>query len=215
MGNRRPLIRPRGEDSSCRPTPPGCIGNVGDQLQCLISQPFLVEKALGAGQLRDRPAVDGFAPDDVCVVLDIGRTRHAVHQRGDVGWAANVFQPARAVEFLLNRDEVGAHAAVEKTGDRLVDVTVFQAEEVSRAQPFTDERQAAVLDKQRAEHRSLGFDVVWGYRLGQGGPAFVPVHGEEGIAVAGAADIWVSSMGSNTCDSSSMPRRLAIRRIFS
>ena len=50
--------------------------------------------------------------DDPRVVLDVGRARHAVDERGDVGRAADFVELAGSPELFLQRDEIDRVAAL-------------------------------------------------------------------------------------------------------
>src|SRR4029079_19152318 len=119
------------------------------------------------GALRDLVAgVDQRAKrrlllDDARVVLDVGGSRDAVDERGDVGRAADVVQLARLRERFLESDEIDGFAALAE-GDHLPeDAPVRVPEEIVRADELDGEVERFVVDQNRAEDRALGFEVVW------------------------------------------------------
>ena len=69
--------------------------------------------------------------DDPRVVLDVGRARHAVDERGDVGGAADFVELARAAELFLQRDEIDRVAALGELDHLVEDAAVRVAEEIA------------------------------------------------------------------------------------
>ena len=69
--------------------------------------------------------------DDPRVVLDVGRARHAVDERRDVGRAADFVELARAPELFLQRDQIDRVAALDELDHLVEDAAVRVAEEVA------------------------------------------------------------------------------------
>ena len=66
-------------------------------------------------------------------MLDVGRARHAVDERGDVGRAADFVELAGAPELFLQRDEVDRVAALGELHHLVEDAAVRVAEEIARS----------------------------------------------------------------------------------
>ena len=70
----------------------------------------LLLRVVGIGQNLvgrvDQAAERRFLLDDARVVLDVGRARHAVGQRRDVGRSADFVELARARQLFFQRDEI-------------------------------------------------------------------------------------------------------------
>ena len=81
---------------------------------------------------EDQAAQRRLLLDDARVVLDVGRVRHAVDERRDVGRAADLVELARARELVLERDEVDGLAALDEADHLVEDAAVRVAEEVAR-----------------------------------------------------------------------------------
>ena len=98
--------------------------------------------------------------DDARVVLDVGRARHAVHERGDVGRASDLVDLARPAELLLQRDQVDGVAPFGEPDHLVEDPAVGIAEEVAGVDDLGGEVESAVVQKNRAEDRTFGFEVM-------------------------------------------------------
>ena len=101
-----------------------------------------------------------FLFDDAGVVLDVGRTRHAVGQRRDVGGSADLVEVAGASKLLLERDEIDRVAALAERDHLVEDAPVRVAEEVARVDQLRGVIERLVVDQDRAEDRLLSFEVV-------------------------------------------------------
>ena len=108
----------------------------------------------------DQLPEDRLLLDDLRVVLDVGRPRHAVDQRRDVGRSADRVELARARQFLLQRDEVDRRPALGQRDDLVEDPAVRVAVEVLGAQHLHGEVVGVVLDQDGPEHRAFGLEVV-------------------------------------------------------
>ena len=98
--------------------------------------------------------------DDLRVVLDVGRARHAVGQRRDVGRPADLVELAAARQLLLERDEIDRVAALAERDHLLEDAAVRVAEEVARVDQLGGVVERLVVDQDRAEHGLLGLEIV-------------------------------------------------------
>jgi hypothetical protein len=78
----------------------------------------------------DQAAQDGAAFDDAAVVLDVDGGGDGVDQRGDVGGAPDLLEPAAALQFVADEDEVGGLAPLEQVAGDLVDGAVRLAVEI-------------------------------------------------------------------------------------
>ena len=98
--------------------------------------------------------------DDPRVVLDVGRARHAVDERGDVGRAADLVELARPPELLLQRDEIDRVVALRQLDHLVEDAPVRVAEEIVGVDDLGGEVERVVVQQDRAEHRPLGLEIV-------------------------------------------------------
>src|SRR5258706_8938266 len=107
--------------------------------------------------------------DDPRVVLDVGRSRHAVHERRDVGRAADLVELARTAQLLFQRDEIDGVAPLGELHHLVEDAPVGVAKEVRRVDHLGREVERVVVEENRAEHGSLGFEIVWQRTFCDGG----------------------------------------------
>ena len=80
----------------------------------------------------DQAAKRGLLLDDLRVVLDVGRSRDAVGQRGDVGGPADLLELPGARQLLLQRDEINRVTALAERDHLVEDAPMRVAEEVAR-----------------------------------------------------------------------------------
>ena len=106
--------------------------------------------------------------DDPRVVLDVGRARHAVDERGDVGRTADLVELAGSPELLFERDEIDRVAALRQPDHLLEDAAVRVAEEIGRVDHLGGEVEDVVVQQDRAEHRAFGFEIVRQRTFGDG-----------------------------------------------
>jgi len=98
--------------------------------------------------------------DDPRVVLDVGRARHAVDQRRDVGRAADLVEVARPSELLFQRDQIDRVVALRQLDHLVEDAAVGVAEEIVRVDDLGGEVEGVVVQQNRPEHRAFGFEIV-------------------------------------------------------
>ncbi len=120
------------------------------------------------GGRLDQPAQRGFFLDDLRVVLDVGRPRHAVGERADVGGAADLVELARPGQLVLQRDEIDRLAPIGQRDHLLEDAPVRVAEEIRRVDDLGRLVERLVVDEDRAEHALLGFEIVRQGAIGHG-----------------------------------------------
>ena len=106
--------------------------------------------------------------DDARVVLDVGRARHAVDERGDVGRAANLVELARATELFLERHQIDRVAALGELDHLVEDAAVRVAEEILRVDHLGGEVEGVVVQENRAEDGPFGFEIVRKRAFGDG-----------------------------------------------
>ncbi len=107
--------------------------------------------------------------DDPRVVVDVGRPRDAVDQRGDVRGAADFVDLAGASELLLQRDEIDGVAALDERDHLLENPAMRVAEEIGRVDDLGGEVERVVMQQDGAEDGPLGFEIVRKRPLGCGG----------------------------------------------
>ncbi len=107
--------------------------------------------------------------DDAGVVLDVGRPRHAVDQRGDVGGPADLVDLSGAAELILQRDEIDGVAALRQLHHLVEDAPVRVAEEIVRVDHLRRQVERIVVQQDRTEHRALRFEIVRQRAIGDGG----------------------------------------------
>ncbi len=103
MVSRLPWARSRSETKPSRTLSSAIakialLGLIEDQIGLVLARVRGRENLVGR---EDQVAKGGLLLDDPRVVLDVGRPRHAVDQRRDVGRAADLVEIARAPELLL------------------------------------------------------------------------------------------------------------------
>ena len=133
------------------------LGLVEDQVGFLIG---FVGGAEDLVRREDQVAERRLLLDDLRVVLDVGRARHAVDERRDVGRAAHFLEVAGALELLLERDEIDRLAALRQIEHAIEDAAMRVAKERLRIDHRRRDVEGVVVDQDRAEHRSLRFEVV-------------------------------------------------------
>ena len=106
--------------------------------------------------------------DDPRVVVDVGRARHAVDERGDVGRAAHFLELARATQFLLERHQIDRVAPLGELDHLVEDAAVRVAEEIRRVDHFGGEVERVVVQENRAENGPFGFQIVRKGTFGDG-----------------------------------------------
>ena len=99
--------------------------------------------------------------DDPRVVLDVGRARHAVDERRDVGRPPDTLEHARAAEFFLERHEIDRQAALAERDHLVEDQAMRLAEEVLAVDQLGGLVDRVVAQHDGAEHRALGIEIVW------------------------------------------------------
>ena len=117
---------------------------------------------------EDQPPEGRLFLDDARVVLDVGRSRHAVDERGDVGGAADFVELAGAAQLFFERDEIDRVAALGELDHLVEDAPVRVAEEIARVDHFGGEIEGVVVQQDRAEHGSLGLEIVRQRAFGDG-----------------------------------------------
>ena len=86
--------------------------------------------------------------------------RHAVDERGDVGWTSDLFEFACLRERFLQRNEIDRLIALAEHDHLLEDAAMRIAEEVVGADDLDCEIEGFVVDQDGAEHGALGLEVV-------------------------------------------------------
>ena len=120
----------------------------------------LVRTRQDVGGRLDQPPHRRFFLDDLGVVLDVGRARHAVGEGADVGRPADFFNLVRSRQLVLDGDEIHRLAAVGERHHLLEDAAVRIAEEVLGVDDLGGLVEDLVVDENRAEHALLGLEVV-------------------------------------------------------
>jgi hypothetical protein len=110
--------------------------------------------------------------DDPCVVLDVGGARHTVRERGDVGRPANFIDFTGTREFLLHRDEVDRLPALAERNHLVENAPVRVAVKISRGEDLRGEIEGVVVNQDRTEHGTLGFEIVRKRALRSGNDCF-------------------------------------------
>ncbi len=105
------------------------LGLVEDQVGVLVG---LVGVRQDLVRREDQAAQRELLLHDAGVVLDVGRARDAVDERGDVGRAADFVELAGALELLLQRHEIDRRAALGQIDHPLEDAAVRVTEERPR-----------------------------------------------------------------------------------
>ena len=141
------------------------FGDREDRLLRLVEDDVrVVFRLVGAGVIcasaEDQRAQRRLLLDDARVVLDVGRARYAVHERREIGRAADLVELARAPELLFERDQVDRVSALAEPLHLVEDAPVRIAEEVARRDQLRGVVERFVVDQDRAEDRLLGLEVV-------------------------------------------------------
>ena len=90
--------------------------------------------------------------DDPRVVLDVGRSRHAVDERGDVRRPADLVEIAGAAELLFQRDEIDRVAALDELDHLVEDAPVRVAKEIRGVDHLGGEVERVVVQQDSPEH---------------------------------------------------------------
>ena len=141
------------------------LGFVEDRVGVVLGVPG--PRRDGLARVNQR-AQRGLLLDDPGVVLDVGGSRHAVHQARDVGRPAHVVELAGLRQRFLERDGVDGPALLAKRDHLVEDAPVAEPEEILRAHDLRRVVERLVVDQDRAKHGALGFEVVRQRTLGGG-----------------------------------------------
>ena len=133
------------------------LGLIEDDVGVLLG---LVGRRENLVRREDQAAERRLLLDDPRVVLDVGRPRHAVDERRDVGRAADLVELARAAELLLERDEIDRVAALGELDHLVEDAAVRVAEEIAGVDDLGGEVERVVVEQDRAEHGALRLEIV-------------------------------------------------------
>ena len=98
--------------------------------------------------------------DDARVVLDVGRARYTVGERRDVCGPADFIQIAAARQFFFQRDEVDRLVPLIERDHPIEDAPMRVTIEIAGVDDLCGEIEGVVVDEDRAEHRTLGFEIV-------------------------------------------------------
>ena len=157
----------------------GVLGLVEDDVGLLLGLVGGRENLVGR---EDQAAERRLLLDDPRVVLDVGRARHAVDERGDVGRPADFVELAGAPELFLQRDEIDRVAALGELDHLVEDAPVRVAEEIARVDDLGGEVEGVVVQQDGAEHGAFGFEIVRKRAFGDGGVGMRrDVRGESGV----------------------------------
>ena len=117
-------------------------------------------KALVAISSRggDQLAQDRALAHDLRVAAHVGRARHALRQRVEVGQAARILGLAGHLQVLVDGDDVGRLAGADQRADGAEDDLVLEAVEVGLGDDVGGAIPGAVVQQQAAEHALLGLD---------------------------------------------------------
>ncbi len=155
------------------------LGLVEDEVGFLIG---LVGGAEDLVRREDQVPERRLFLDDLRVVLDVGRSRHPVNERCDVGRAAHLLEVAGALQLLLERHEIDRLAALRQIEHALEDAAMRVAEERLRADHRRRDVEGVVVDEDRAQHRSFRFEIMRKRTLLSGGCCGFGCHYERGCA---------------------------------
>ena len=147
------------------PGPQPVLGDLEDRPLGLVEQIVgvlfgVVRAAEDFRRRLDQPAERRLLLDDLCVVLDVARSRHAVGERRDVGRAADLVELVRLDELVFDRDQIDRLAPVGERDHLLENAPVRVAEEIRRVDDFGRLIERLVVDQDRAEHALLGLQVM-------------------------------------------------------
>ena len=118
---------------------------------------------------KDQVSERGLFLDDLRVVLDVGRTRHTVDERRNVGGPAHFVELARAPELLFERDEIDGITPFDELDHLVEDAAVRIAEKILRIEHLRGEVERVVVQKNGAQHGPLRFEVMRKRAFGGGG----------------------------------------------
>ena len=93
-------------------------------------------------------------------MLDVGRARHAVDERRDVGRTADLIELSDAVQLLLEGDQIDRVAPLDQPHHLVEDAAVRVAEEIAGVNHLCGEVERIVVQQDGAEHRALRLEVV-------------------------------------------------------
>jgi hypothetical protein len=124
------------------------LGFVKDDVGFLIGLVGVGEDLVGG---VDQIAESALLLDDLRVVLDVGRTRDAIGERGDIGRTADVIELPRPGELLFQRDEVDRIVALIERHHLVEDAAVRVAIEIVAIDHLRGEVERVVVDQDRAE----------------------------------------------------------------
>ncbi len=144
----QPVVR-HGEDQALR--------FVENQLRFLVG---LVRVAEDLVRRVDQVPQRRLLFDDLRVVLDVGRARHAVHERRDVGRAADVLELSAARQLLFQRDEVDRRAALVERDHAIEDAPVRVPVEVAAVDHLRRGVEGVVVNENRSEHRAFRLEIM-------------------------------------------------------
>ena len=105
-------------------------------------------------------AESGLLLDDPRVVLDVGRTRHAVGQRRKVGRTAYFVELTTSRQLFPQRDEVDRIVALAERNHAVEDPAVGVAEKIARVDELGGVIERFVVNQDRAEYGFLGVEAV-------------------------------------------------------
>jgi len=152
----------------------GVLGLIEDDVRFLFG-------LVGGGQdlvRREDQVPEGrLLLDDPRVVLDVGRSRNAVHERGDIGRAADLVEIARPPQLLLQRHEIDRVAALGELDHLVEDAAVRVAEEVARVDHFRRVVERVVVQEDGAQDGAFRFEVVRERAFGEGGFEVLSING--------------------------------------
>ena len=98
--------------------------------------------------------------DDARVVLDVGRARDTVGKRRHVRGPAYLVEFTCACKLLFQRDEIDRIVPLVERDHAIEDATMRIPVEVLTVDDLRCEIERVVVDENRAEHRTFGFEIV-------------------------------------------------------
>ena len=132
-------------------------GGLAEQrLRVLVSREPLADDPLARA---DQPAQRRLFLDDARVMLDVADVGHAVEERREVGGAADLFDRARAVELVLERQHVDLGRALGELAHGGVDAPMVVREEVVGVEDRDDEVERRRIEQDGSENGALRFQV--------------------------------------------------------
>ncbi len=112
----------------------------------------------GIGDM-DKPTQDRLVADDLDVVFDGRPVGHAVEKAGDIGGIADRLEFFLAVEFLDESDDVDGPGVFGQIHHAGVEAAMCVEREIVRLQMFGGVVVGMIVEQDRAEDGTLGFDV--------------------------------------------------------